>query len=119
MTICVAKAAIEDGGYQPHKFTYIKKLLEWYKRADPSERGVYIRRSLALALSAWDRHLAVASAVGNGGEENEHWEVKKNRFDLEFAVDVGNIYTFQGPVLKLFRFAVSPSRYGSNVSISY
>jgi len=102
ITICVARAAIEDGGYRYDKFTYLKKLLEWLKDNDPCERGGYVRRSVALALNAWDRQLAVASAMGNGGKENEHWEIRKNRFDelqklidREFVVDVGNIIHFR------------------------
>ncbi|CZR69931.1 uncharacterized protein PAC_19832 [Phialocephala subalpina] len=93
MTICVARAVIDDGGYRHDKFTYIKRLLEWLKDNDPCERGGYVRRSVALALNAWDRQLAVAS-MGNGGKENENWEMRKNRFDemqklmdREFVVD--------------------------------
>jgi ADP-ribosylglycohydrolase len=101
MTICVARAVIEDGGYRYDKFTYIKRLLEWLKDNDPCERGGYVRRSVALALNAWDRQLAVASTMGNGGKENENWEIRKNRFDEiqklidgEFVVDVGSIMPF-------------------------
>ncbi|KAL9088459.1 MAG: hypothetical protein Q9165_006183 [Trypethelium subeluteriae] len=81
VAICVARAAIEDGGYQYDKFTYIKRLLAWLKDGDPGERGVYVRRSVALALNAWDRQLAVAEAASNGGQDNEDWEMRKDRFD--------------------------------------
>ena len=101
MTLCVARAAIEDGGYRYDKFTYIERLLEWLKDNDPCERGGYFRRSVALALNAWDRQLAVALAMGNGSNENEDWEMRKIRFDemqklidREFVVDVGNITPF-------------------------
>ncbi|WEW60759.1 hypothetical protein PRK78_006247 [Emydomyces testavorans] len=94
LAICVARAIIEDGGYRYDKFTYIKRLLEWLKGNDLCERGGYVRRSVALALNAWDRQLAVASAMGNGGKDNEDWEMRKDRFDemqklidKEFVVD--------------------------------
>ena len=100
MAICVARAVIDDRGYRHDKFTYVKRLLEWLKDNDPRERGGYIRRSVALALNAWDRQLLVAS-MRNGGEENENWEMLKNRFDemqklidREFVVDVGGKMPF-------------------------
>ena len=96
ITICMAQAIIEDGGYQHDKFTYIKKLLEWFRGDNLNARSDYVRRSVALALNAWDRQLAVTSAGGNVSKENEHWEMRKNRFDEmqrliddEFVVDVG------------------------------
>lgn len=96
MTICIARAAIDDGGYQYDKFTYIEKLLEWLKDIDPDERGGYVRRSVALVLNAWDRQQVVASATGNGGKKNEGREKRKDRFekmrkmiDKEFVVGVG------------------------------
>src|SRR6266487_5938373 len=61
LTICMARAVIDDGGYRHDKFTYIKRLLEWLKDNDLCKRGGYVRRSVALALNAWDRQLAVAS----------------------------------------------------------
>jgi len=71
MTICVARAAVEDGGYRQDKFTYLERLLEWFKDTDPCERGSYLGRSVVLALNAWDRQLAIASATRKGDKKKE------------------------------------------------